>query len=123
MSRFEQELSGVLGPFWQRSAEQELTAAKADLEAGRITVDENGVARNSLGRALMEDQLERLVHVTDKANVAATNAARRAEVAEALASYRAARRPHSPEELAEMRAAFGPGATVRDILTGEEIHL
>ena len=118
MSRFEQELSGALGPFWQRSAEQELAAAKADLEIGRITVDENGVARNSLGRAL-----ERLVHVTDKANVAATNAARGAETEEALASYRAAKRPHSPEELAEMRAAFGPGATVRDILTGEEIHL
>ena len=123
MTRFMKELNGSLGAFWQKEAEKELAAVKADLEAGQITIDEMGVARNCIGRVLMSDQLEKLALVTDKADVAATNAAREAEVAKDLESYRAKRRPHSAEELAEMRAAFGPGTKIKDILTGEEIEL
>ncbi len=61
--------------------------------------------------------------VTDKADSAATRAAREAEVQAGLESYRASKRAPSAEEMAEMRAAFGKGATVVDILTGENIRL
>ena len=71
----------------------------------------------------MDDLLEMLVLVTDKADSAATQAAREAEVKADLESYRAARRAPSAEEMAEMRAAFGEGATVVDALTGEKIQL
>jgi len=39
-----------------------------------------------------------------------------------LAEYRAARANQRPsaEEAFEMRAAFGPGVTVRDLITGQE---
>ena len=123
MTRFMRELNGDLGAFWQKEAEKELAQVKAEFEAGEITIDEHGVARNCIGRVLMSDQLEKLALVTDKADVAATNAAREAEVAKELESYRASRKPHSAEELAEMRAAFGPGTTVTDVLTGEKIQL
>lgn len=123
MTRFQQELSGGLGAFWQRQAETELERVRADLDSGRITVDEAGVARNCIGRALMDDLLEKLLLVTDKADSAATQAAREAEVKADLESYRAARRAPSAEEMAEMRAAFGEGATVVDVLTGEKIQL
>lgn len=123
MTRFQQELSGGLGAFWQRQAKAELERIKADLDSGEITVDEDGVARNCIGRALMDDLLEKLLLVTDKADSAATRAAREAEVKADLESYRAARRAPSAEEMAEMRAAFGEGATVVDVLTGEKIQL
>ena len=123
MTRFERELNGSLGAYWQAQAEKELERVKADLDAGRITIDENGIARNCIGRVLMADLLEKLALVTDKADVAATNAAREAEVAKELESYRANKKPHTAEELAEMRAAFGPGTTVVDVLTGEKITL
>ena len=55
MTRFEQELSGNLGAYWKASAEKELERVRADFEAGKITVDENGVARNCIGRILMDD--------------------------------------------------------------------
>ena len=123
MTRFQRELSGELGAYWQRQAEAELAKVKADLDSGAITIDEAGVARNCIGRALMDDLLEKLALVTDKADSAATRAARAAEVEADLESYRAARKAPSAEELAEMRAAFGEGAKVLDIITGEEIQL
>ena len=123
MTRFQRELSGDLGAFWQRQTETELAKVKADLDSGEITIDEAGVARNCIGRALMDDLLEMLVLVTDKADSAATRAAREAEVKADLESYRAARRAPSAAEMAEMRAAFGKGVAVVDVLTGEKIQL
>ena len=74
-SRFQRELSGELGAYWQRQAEAELERVKADLDRGEITIDEAEVARNCIGRVLMDDLLEKLLLVTNKADSAATQAA------------------------------------------------
>lgn len=123
MTRFQQEISGALGSFWKESAEKELDELRRDLANGKITIDENGIARNCIGRVLMDDQLERLAYITNKVNVEATHAAHEAEVARELEEYRRNKKPATAEEIAEMRAAFGPGAKVTDILTGETITL
>ena len=123
MTRFMKELGGHLGPYWKAEAEKELAGVKADLEAGQITIDEDGVARNCIGRAVMEDMLEKIALVSDAVDVGATKLAREKEVEESIREYRAQRRPYSSEELAEMRAAFGPGTTVIDVISGETIRL
>ena len=124
MTRFARELNGSLGAFWKSSAEKELEQIREDFENGKITVDENGVARNRIGRILMSDLLEKLTYITDKVDVEATKAAREAETDAFLESYRKANqnRRRSSEELNEMRAVFGT-ATVVDIITGERIRL
>ena len=122
MTRFAREISGSLGAHWKTSAEKELEQIRADFETGKITVDENGVARNRIGRILMSDLLEKLTYITDKVDVEATKAAREAETDAFLESYRKANHRHSEEELNEMRAVFGT-ATVVDIITGERIRL
>ena len=76
MTRFARELSGSLGTYRKASAEKELDEVRADFEAGKITVDENGVARNCIGRILMDDMLEKLTYITDEADAEATRAAR-----------------------------------------------
>ena len=123
MTRLQRELSGSLGVFWKSFAEKELEQIRADFETGKITVDENGVARNRIGRILMSDLLEKLTYITDKVDVEATKAAREAETDAFLESYRKANNRRSAEELSEMRAAFGTGTTVVDIITGERIRL
>ena len=123
MTRFEQELSGALGDYWKRHAEDELAKVKANLDNGEITIDASGVARNCIGRVLMDDMLEKLLMVTDKAGREATRAARGAEVARELAEYRASYKGPSAEELAEMRAEFGDGTKVVNVLTGDEYEL
>lgn len=123
MTRFQRELNGELGAYWKREAEKELERVKTDLQAGKITIDENGVARNCIGRVLMSDMLEKLAMVTDKVSMEATTAARDKEVSESLAEYRKNARPATEEERMEMQAAFGKGTTVVNVLTGEEIDL
>ena len=123
MTRFERELSGSLGAYWKASAEKELEQIREDFEAGKITVDENGVARNRIGRILMSDMLEKLTYITDKVDAEATKAAREAETDAFLESYMKANHRRSAEELSEMQAAFGTGTTVVDIITGERIRL
>ena len=123
MTRFARELSGSLGTYRKASAEKELEQIREDFETGKITVDENGVARNRIGRILMSDLLEKLTYITDKVDVEATKAAREAETDAFLESYRKANHRRSNEELNEMRATFGTGTTVVDIITGERIRL
>ena len=123
MTRFQKELSGEFGAYWEKEAQKELERVKADLQAGKITIDENGVARNCIGRVLMSDMLEKLTYVTDEVDAEATKAAREKEVSRSLAEYRRNARPASQEELDEMRAAFGESQTVVNILTGERYSL
>lgn len=123
MTRFQRELSGELGEFWKKHAEEELDKVRAELAEGKITIDAEGVARNCIGRVLMDDLLEQLCMVTDKVNAEATREALDAEVRVSIAEYRRNYKGSSAEELAEMRAAFGAGATVVDVLTGEKIKL
>lgn len=122
-TRFQRELSGELGAYWKKRADAELDKVRAELAAGKITIDAEGVARNCIGRALMDDLLEQVEMVSDAVNVEATRVARQAEDRAAIAEYRARRRTPDAEELAEMRAAFGEGTTVVDVLTGEKIKL
>ena len=123
MTRFERELSGALGAYWKTSAEKELEKIREELEQGLITIDENGVARNRIGRVLMSDMLEKLTYITDAVDAEATAAARDEEVSRSLAAYRANAKPANEEEKNEMRAAFGRGKTVVNIITGQEYHL
>ena len=123
MTRFEQELSGNLGAYWKASAERELEKVRKEFEEGTITVDENGVARNRIGRVLMDDMLEKLTYITDTVDEEATKAARAEEVSISLEAYRRSYKGPTEEEKAEMRAAFGTGSRVVDIITGGRIRL
>ena len=123
MTRFQKELSGALGAYWKKEAEKELERVKTDLQEGRITIDENGVARNCISRVLRGDMLEKLAMVTAKVSVEASTVARNREGSESLAEYRTNARPVSEEERMEMQAAFGKGTTVVNVLTGEKIEL
>lgn len=121
MTRFQMELSGMLGEFWKKQAEQELQKVKSDLDSCRITVGVDGVARNYLGRALSDDMLEKLMMVASeevKFYLNPTRRARKAETVEAVQRY--ASREVGAEEMHEMRSAFGTGTTVVDVLTGRK---
>lgn len=123
MTRFQQEISGLLGAYWQLNAEKELKAA-VESATKDATVDENGaIAWKSNGRYLMDDFCEKLEFAGFPFSREATKAAREAQVEKELAEYRKNYRTPSAAELDEMRSAFGEGATVVDVLTGVKIQL
>ena len=123
MTRFERELSGALGAFWKKEAEKELARIEKDLESGKITIDEKGIARNAIGRVIMSDLAEKVSYITDRIDLEATKEARSEAVSQELTALRNNARPATEEEKDEMRAAFGKGQTVVNILTGERINL
>ena len=123
MTRFEKELSGALGAYWKKEAEKELEKIKAEIENGEITIDEAGVARNCIGRVLMDDMLEKVAKISNKVNAEATKAARNTETSTLLNEYRKNYKEPSAEEKEEMIAAFGKGTTVVDLISKKRITL
>lgn len=127
MTRFEKEIYGLLGEFWKKDAQKKVDKIKSKFESGKITVDENGVARNCIGRVLMDDLAEVLEYseCCEWFSREATANEREKELVKTINEYKESckNRERSEEELFEMRATFGRGTTVVDVLTGEKIYL
>ena len=123
MTRFQKEISGQLGAYWQQSAEKEVQEAVKHA-AEEATVDENGaISWKSSGNYLPDDYCEKLEYAGFPFSRTATEYAREAQVEKELAEYRKNRRAPSEAELREMRRTFGEGATVVDVITGDRIQL
>lgn len=123
MTRFEMNMAGMFGDYWKKDAEKKLDELRKELADGEVTIDENGVAHNCIGRVVTSEVLVMLTYVTDEVDVEATNKARDEEEEAFIAEYRKNARPMDAEMLWEMRAAFGPGATVVDVFTGRTYHV
>ena len=124
MTRFEQELSGALGAFWKKNAEQEIEKMQKRADNDEIRTNANGAAFwNSNGNYLPADCAEILSHTDFPFSLEETAKARKAQTAAFLEDYRKNYMGPSEEEKAEMRAAFGTGSTVVDIITGKRIRL
>lgn len=123
MTKFEREISGSLGAFWKKNAEEEVKKAVAQAEKD-ATVEADGAIRwSSNGRYLMDDFCEKLEYAGYPFSRKATAQKREEQVEEELAEYRRNRKGFSAEELVEARAAFGEGTTLVNVLTGEKIKL
>ena len=124
MTRFEQELSGSIGAFWKRDAEERIARMQAQADNGEIRTNMNGGAFwNSNGNYLPADAAEVLSHTDFEFSLEETARARKVQTAMQLEAYRKNYRGPSEEEKAEMRAAFGPGTTVVDVISGDRIQL
>ena len=124
MTRFERELSGSLGAFWKKNAEQEIAKMQKRADNDEIRTNAEGAAFwNSNGNYIPSDCAEILSYTDFPFSVEATAKAREAQTAMQLEAYRKSYKGPSEEEKAEMRAAFGTDTTVMDIITGEKIRL
>lgn len=125
MTRFDKELQGLYGDYWKKEAIKYLHKIEEEVFTGKITFDSEGVARNCIGRVVMDDVANALDYIIQDGSFRwdKTIEARNKENEEFLKEY-ASREPHySSEEIAEMKAAFGGGTKVVNILTGREIQL
>ena len=124
MTRFQQELSGALGEFWTKHAEEEIAKMQEKVDSHEIGTNMNGAAFwNSNGRYLMDDVAEKLAYTDFPFSLEETAKAREAQNELFFENYRKNYQGPSEEELAEMQAAFGTGTTVVDVITGQEIRL
>ena len=120
MTRFQMKLSGQLGDYWKRNAEEEIARMQDRVDNGEVLIDGNCAAYwKSNGNYLPEDCVEKLLHTSFFFDADATNAARKKQYAEFRKEYCARKHDPSLEEVYEMRAAFGAGAKLVDIISGE----
>lgn len=125
MTRFDRELKGEYGEFWKKKAIQYLHKIEEEVFRGEITIDKEGVARNCIGRVVVDEVANALDYIIQDGSfrLDKTVEARDAEDTQFIKNYMAQNRNPSDEELLEMKAAFGEGATVIDVLTGKRIQL
>lgn len=123
MTRFEREISGSLGAFWKKNAEEEVRKAVAKADADAAVEADGAIKWNSNGRYLMDDFCEKLEYAGYAFSREATAKKREAQNAESLAEYRRNDKGLTGEALAEARAAFGEGVTVVNVLTGKKTRL
>ncbi len=125
-SRFMMELSGELGPYWVKSAREEINKMQDRADRGEILTEEDGAVKwKRSGNYLPEDCVEKLSYTHFTFSPEATKKKRDAQTERSLKAYRESRKNHSysAEELYEMRAAFGAGETVVDVITGQRVTL
>ena len=124
MTRFEQELSGALGAFWKKHAEEEIAKMQERVDNDEIRTNIGGGAFwLSNGNYLPADCAEILSHTDFPFSLEETNRAREAQTAAFLENYRKNYQGPSEEEHSEMAAGFGKGTTVVNVITGERVRV
>ena len=120
--RFERELLGEFGSYWQKMAIDEIDKMQNRVNNCEILTDENGAAYwKSNGAYLPWHCVEILQFTNFKFDPYATQEAEMKQTIESLEKYRRNHREISDEERAEIRANFGNESVV-DIITGEVIQ-
>ena len=123
MTRFYQEITGVLGDYWKKDATKRVQDYVEEAKM-KSDVDSNGAIRwKTNGNYLMDDYCEILEYAGYPFSREATKAARDVQVAEQLADYRSNPTMMTDEYIAEMRAAFGSGTLVVDVISEQRILL
>lgn len=122
MTRFTQEVSGMLGDFWRNNALKEVEDAKNYFynEANVI----NGIVRWKSNNAIpMDDMLEKMEYAGCTFNRELCNEIRDAEDKKFIEAYVKNRKQYgySEEELYEIECAFGKDADIVDIFTGKYV--
>ena len=124
MTRFEQELSGALGAFWKRNAEEQIAKMQTRADNNEIRTNAKGGAFwNSNGNYLPADCAEVLSHTDFPFSLEETNRARKAQTEAFLESYRKNCKGPTAEERMEMKTAFGKGTTVVNVITGKQTRI
>lgn len=125
MTRFDRELKGEYGELWKKKAIHYLHKIEEEVSKGEITIDKEGVARNCIGRVVMDDVADALDYIIRDGSFSwdKTIEVRQKENEEFVKEYASHSHQYSAEELSEMRAAFGEGTKVINLITGREIQL
>ena len=121
-TRFQMEITGLLGDFWERHAKEEVEKAVRKATEDAIVEEDGAIRWKSNDRYLMDDLCEMLEYAGFVFSRKATEIKRDAQNDEFLASYRRNHRT-TEEEKREMRAAFGEGQVIVNVITGERIYL
>ena len=121
MTRFEKEITGMLGEYWERQAQIRVKSCVREAK-NEAEVDETGAIRwKHNGQYLMDDYCEVLEYAEYPFSREATRIAREAQNEVFLREYKSSGRSVMVDP--ELIEEIGKGVEVVNVLTGEKIIL
>lgn len=125
MTRFQMEISGKLGDWWKKNAENEVIKAMKYAAENALVEEDGAILWKSSYNYLPDDYCEKLEYGGYNFSREATKIKREIQSNKFIEEYRESMKNHvySEEELYEMRSAFGKGSCVVDIITNKKIYL
>lgn len=121
MSRFLREISGQLGDFWKKSAEEEVIKAVKLANEDSIVETDGAIKWKTSGNYIPDDLCEKLEYAGFNFSREMTNNKREEQNALFFKNYRESKREIDSEQKVEMNANFEKDDIVIDVITKKKI--
>lgn len=120
MTRFQKEISGQLGNFWKKNAEDEVAKAVKSANEDAV-VDSDGAIKWKLsGNYIPDDFCEKLEYAGYDFDRQTTSDKHDIQVAEFIKNYKLKKTDLSDEEKAELDANYASGTTIVNMISGNK---
>lgn len=117
MTRFEREISGLLGTFWKKSAEDEIKKAVAQAYKEAVVESDGAIKWKSNGNYIPDDFCEKLEYAGYEFSRQATSDKRDVQVSEFIKNYKKDKKTFTDEEKIELNANNKPGTEIVDVIS------
>lgn len=117
MSRFQREISGQLGDFWKKNAEEEVIKAVKLANEDSIVETDGAIKWKKSGNYVPDDLCEKLEYAGFNFSREVTNNKREEQNALFFKNYKESKREIDSEQKVEMNANFEKDDIVIDVIT------
>lgn len=123
MSRFLREISGQLGDFWKKSAEEEVIKAVKLANEDSIVETDGAIKWKKSGNYVPDDLCEKLEYAGFNFSREMTNNKREEQNALFFKNYRESKREIDSKQKVEMNANFEKDDIVIDVITKKKYKI
>lgn len=123
MSRFQREISGQLGDFWKKNAEDEIIQAVKLANEDSIVETDGAIKWKKSGNYVPDDICEKLEYAGFNFSREVTNNKREEQNALFFKNYRESKRKIDSEQKVEMSANFEKDDIVIDVITKKKYKI
>ena len=123
MTRFLREISGQLGDFWKKSAEEEVIKAVKLANEDSIVETDGAIKWKKSGNYVPDDLCEKLEYAGFNFSREVTNNKREEQNALFFKNYRESKREIDSEQKVEMNANFEKDDIVIDVITKKKYKI
>jgi hypothetical protein len=120
MTRFQREISGQLGDYWLKSAQEEVEKAVENANENAIVESDGAIKWKSNGSYIPDDFCEKLEYAKYFFSRKATADKRDQQLSEFIKNYINSKRELSQEEKIELDANNEPGTSIVDVISGRK---
>lgn len=123
MTRFEMEIMGKFGEWWQKDAQKRAAKMVEQAKKDAVVESDGAIKWKTNGNYLPDDCCAMLEWAGFEFDREATDAKREAQTEKFFSEYIKRQKEYNNEELSEMRSVFGAGTVVVDVISGRMVRV